>query len=128
MMTPGMPSTQFPELQSTCAALGFPLSDQSIQQFSTFMSALYEWNVHKNLTRIPPEHCEVRHFAESCLVLEFLGAGKVLDIGTGPGFPAWPIACAAHNAEVVAIDSNGKMLEFLASQALPNMTAVIGRV
>lgn len=128
MMTPGMATTQFPELQSTCAALGFPLSEESIHQFSKFMSALYEWNMQKNLTRIPPEQCEVRHFAESCLVLEFFEGGKVLDVGTGPGFPAWPIACAAPATEVVAIDSNGKMLEFLVSQPLPNLTAVLGRV
>ena len=128
MMTPAMPSALFPELQAVCTAQGFPLRDPQLEYFAKFKHALYAWNAHKNLTRIPEEECEVRHFAESCLILEWVGSGRILDIGSGPGLPAWPIARVAEQSSVVAIDSNGKMLEFLRSEPLHNLEAILGRV
>lgn len=52
---------------------------------------------------------------------------SVLDIGTGPGLPAWPLACARPDLQVIALDSNGKMIAFLQSVPLPNLQAVLGR-
>ena len=51
----------------------------------------------------------------------------MLDIGTGPGFPAWPLALARPDLSVVGLDSSGKMLGFLRSQPLPNLTVVQDR-
>ena len=98
-----------------------------LELYKTFLDALYSWNQRKNLTRVPIEQCDIRHFAESLLVAEF-ASGSVLDLGTGPGFPAWPLACALPKVEVVAIDSNGKMLDFLRSMPLPNLQVVQGRI
>ncbi|HLO99735.1 MAG TPA: RsmG family class I SAM-dependent methyltransferase, partial [Fimbriimonas sp.] len=53
--------------------------------------------------------------------------GTLLDIGTGPGFPAWPLACAFPDLQVTAMDSNSKMLEFLRRHPLPNLEIVEGR-
>lgn len=93
------------------------------EQFEAFKAALYEHNQVKNLTRIAPEDCDVKHFADSLLFLDLIPQGsRLLDIGTGAGFPAWPIACARPDIAVTAVDSNGKMLDFLRSQPLPNLT------
>jgi 16S rRNA (guanine527-N7)-methyltransferase len=100
----------------------------SAEQFAAFEAALYEANKVKNLTGVPREECRVRHFEDSLLVAEFIPEGSsVLDIGTGPGFPSWPLACARPDLQVTAIDSNGKMLAFLKSQPLPNLVAVNAR-
>lgn len=112
----------------TCAAIGLPLKRVQIEAFETFEQDLYEVNASVNLTRVPQAECWLRHFVDSLLVAEFLPSGAhVLDIGTGPGFPAWPLACARPDLAVTALDSNGKMLSFLERHPLPNLRIVQGR-
>ena len=78
-----------------------------------------------NLTRIPREEAWLRHFVDSLLFHDLIPEGaRLLDIGTGPGFPAWPIAAARPDLRVTALDSSGKMLGFLRSQPLPNLEVV----
>jgi 16S rRNA (guanine527-N7)-methyltransferase len=108
--------------------MGIELTEVQLSAFETFERALYEANRTKNLTRIPQEECWLRHFVDSLLIAEFLPQGaSVLDIGTGPGFPAWPLACARPDLTVTGLDSNGKMLGFLQTQPLPNLRAVLAR-
>lgn len=81
-----------------------------------------------NLTRVAREEAWLRHFVDSLLFQDLIPQGAaVLDIGTGPGFPAWPIACARPDLTVTALDSSGKMLGFLRSQQLPNLEVVQAR-
>lgn len=81
-----------------------------------------------NLTRVPREEAWLRHFVDSLLFQDLVPPGaELLDIGTGPGFPAWPLACARPDLRVTALDSNGKMLGFLRSQPLPNLTIAQAR-
>ena len=96
--------------------------------FSVFEADLYDRNQVMNLTRVPKEECGVRHFLDSLLLSPLIGDGqRVVDIGTGPGFPAWPLACARPDLSVTAIDSSGKMLGFLARHPLPNLEIVNDR-
>lgn len=112
----------FPELRRVAQSIGLELSENQVSQFLTFREALYAWNMQKNLTRVSFDDCDVRHFAESCLLISVMGtSGTLLDMGSGPGFPAWPIACLCPEIKVTALDSNGKMLEFLRTQPLPNL-------
>ena len=108
--------------------LGIHLSVLQIAAFQRFETALYETNEVMNLTRVPREECWYRHFLDSLIFHDLIPRGaRVLDIGTGPGFPAWPLACARPDLSVTAMDSNGKMLGFLKSQPLSNLTAVNAR-
>ncbi|MFI5387101.1 MAG: 16S rRNA (guanine(527)-N(7))-methyltransferase RsmG [Fimbriimonadales bacterium] len=91
-------------------------------RFDQFETALYEANAVMNLTRVPREECWLRHFVDSLLFQDLIPTGSsVLDIGTGPGFPAWPLACARPDLQVTAIDSSGKMIGFLNKNPLPNL-------
>ena len=100
----------------------------TLERFRAFEDALYAWNEQKNLTRVPREECALRHFADSLLLLEVVpDIAMVADLGTGPGLPAWPIACCRPDSRVTAVDSNGKMLDFLRSQPLPNLSVVQAR-
>lgn len=115
----------FDKLQSAVnqwnARVPFRLNES---QFEAFETALYEANQVMNLTRVAREDCWERHFLDSLAVGLFIPEGaSILDIGTGPGFPAWPLAAARPDLTVTAIDSNGKMLGFLKHQLLPNMQA-----
>jgi len=111
-----------------CRGLGLELSEEQLGQFETFESNLYEANAVMNLTRVARHECWLRHFVDSLLFQDLVPEGaSVLDIGTGPGFPAWPLACARPDLHVTALDSSGKMLGFLQRNPLPNLTAVLAR-
>lgn len=108
--------------------LGLSLSAEQAAAFERFIEALYRANESTNLTRVPRTECRVRHFLDSLLFQSLIPQqARVLDIGSGPGFPAWPLACARPDVFVTALDSNEKMLGFLAAQPLPNLDIVIDR-
>lgn len=95
---------------------------------AAFEEDLYAQNAVMNLTRVPREEAWLRHILDSLLIAEFIPQGSsVLDIGTGPGFPAWPLALARPDLQVTAMDSSGKMLGFLRRHLLPNLSIEQGR-
>ena len=115
-------------LTEYCACVGMPLSAEKVERFEAYLADLYVVNATMNLTRVPREEAELRHLIDSLLVAEFLPAGgEVVDLGTGPGLPAWPLACARPDLKVTAVDSSGKMLDFLRRHPLSNLTVVQGR-
>lgn len=115
-------------LVAECEKLGLSLASEQISLFDEFESALYRANEVMNLTRVPREECWIRHFLDSLLFQDLIPEGAtVLDIGCGPGFPSWPIACARPDLKVTALDSSGKMLGFLKSQPLPNLHIICAR-
>ncbi len=116
------------QFQLDLKALDIELSEHQIDAFEAFESSLYEANTTRNLTRVPQRECATRHFIDSLLLAKVIEpAGRLLDIGSGPGFPAWPLACAFPNLQVTALDSNGKMLAFLRDHPLPNLVVVQNR-
>ncbi len=105
--------------------LGLSLGEEQLDRFEAFEEALYAANEVMNLTRVPREECETRHFLDSILFQDLVKEGAdVLDVGTGPGFPAFPLACARPDLDVMALDSSGKMLGFLAANAPHNLTTL----
>jgi 16S rRNA (guanine527-N7)-methyltransferase len=108
---------------------GLELLEDKVDRLAAFEEELYAANQVMNLTRVPREECWVRHYVDSLLFHDlFPRDSSVLDIGTGPGFPAWPLAWARPDLSITAIDSNRKMLSFLESQHLPNLKVLEGRV
>ncbi len=108
---------------SRCQELGLSLSEGQLDQFEAFEEDLYAANEVTNLTRVPREQCFERHFLDS-LLLHDLIEKSVCDLGTGPGFPAWPLALAKPTLKVTAADSNLKMVTFLRNHPLPNLDVV----
>jgi 16S rRNA (guanine527-N7)-methyltransferase len=86
---------------------------------------MYEWNQKLNLTRVPAEECETKHFIDSVLISPFCPLdARVLDMGTGPGFPAWPLALVRPDLDITALDGSNKLLFFLKDRLLSNMRIV----
>jgi len=111
-----------PQFAKALTELGLDLTPLQSQQFDLFEERLYEANAVMNITRVPREECWLRHFIDSLLIQDLIPWGSsVLDIGTGPGFPAWPLACARPDLQVFAIDSSNKMIGFLNRNPLPNL-------
>ena len=97
-------------------------------QIGQFVDDLYAANADVNLTRVPPELCESRHLIDSALLIPFLPhQALVLDIGCGPGFPAWLLAVLRPDLSVVAMDSAHKMLRFIEQHPLKNLSVRLQR-
>jgi 16S rRNA (guanine527-N7)-methyltransferase len=113
-------------LSTACNELGISLTEEQLAEFEYFEDDLYEANEVMNLTRVPKEDCYIRHYLDSIMVgkiiSELVSGASVLDIGTGPGFPSWPIATAFPDLKVTALDANGKMLGFLDRHRRDNIT------
>jgi 16S rRNA (guanine527-N7)-methyltransferase len=91
------------------------LSEAQMTLLAGHYARMLEWNRHTNLTRITePETAARFHYAESIFGAAFVGeARNLLDIGSGAGFPALPLAVAKPHAQVTALEANQKKSLFL---------------
>lgn len=97
---------------------GISLTDRQMGQFETYFHALISWNKKMNLTGIT-ERCDVywKHFYDSLTPAFFVDLTKcefLLDVGSGAGFPAFPLKIAFPHLQITVIDSLKKRLTFLA--------------
>lgn len=109
-------------------SMGIPGTAAMHERLAEFEEALYTANSVMNLTRVPREEFTLRHVVDCLLLSEFVPTkASVLDIGTGAGFPAWPLALFRPDLAVTALDSSGKATGFLARVPLPNLKVVRDR-
>lgn len=105
-------------LGELCEEEGIQLSEKQLGQFQRYMELLVEWNEKMNLTAITdPEGVTVKHFFDSLLLLkavEVPEGAKLIDVGTGAGFPGIPVAIARPDVQLTLLDSLNKRLVFLA--------------
>ncbi len=129
-----MDETKFcQELQEKTSQMGLTLTQKQLQQFYGYLNLLIEWNQKMNLTAITEtEEVMVKHFIDSLTICPYLENGKkVIDVGTGAGFPGIPYAIFDPTAEVLLADSLQKRTIFLAEVkkelGLENVHIVHGR-
>ena len=93
------------------------MSDEQLGQLSTYYDLLVSVNEKMNLTAITdPKEVAVKHFADSLSVfnyVEFPKGAKVIDVGTGAGFPGLVLKIARPDIELTLLDSLNKRLNFL---------------
>ena len=102
----------FKELEN----IGILLNEQQKNQFSKYADFLIEYNEHTNLTAIKKrEDIYLKHFFDSLLLYKFVKISdeKVLDIGSGAGFPGVPLKIVFPKIKLTLLDSNGKKAKFL---------------
>ena len=97
--------------------LGIELTDKQIGQLDIYCKYLLEYNSHTNLTAIrEEEQVYLKHFYDSLTIIKAIDmtkCHKLLDIGTGAGFPGMIIKIVYPEIEVSLLDSNNKKITFL---------------
>lgn len=124
-------------LRQAVADWSLPIRANAIQAMWQHCELMVAANRRFNLTRIiDPAAAAVLHYADSlavwCWVRQHkVTARQVLDVGTGAGFPAVPLAIVCPQWSLTAIDSTGKKARFVAHSAetlgLSNLQAVHAR-
>lgn len=116
-------------LNEEAKKIGVDLGEYGADRFDTYAERLVRWNEHINLTAITePDEIVIKHFIDSLYIMkfvEFKKGEKLVDIGTGAGFPGLPILIANPELEVNFVDSSNKRIGFL-KDVLSN-TGLFGR-
>jgi 16S rRNA (guanine527-N7)-methyltransferase len=108
-------------LASGASTLGLPLGPDQLQRFKEYGDLLLQWNRRFNLTSIEsPEDVEVKHFLDSLTAVlalrqerGFPDDFRLLDIGSGAGFPGIPLRIALPGLQVALLEATGKKVVFL---------------
>ena len=96
---------------------GMSVSDEQYEKFSIYSDMLVQWNNKCNLTAIlDPEGITIKHFYDS--VFPFMNIdmpqnAKLIDVGTGAGFPSVPLAIMRNDLKLTLLDSLNKRINFL---------------
>lgn len=133
---------QFERLKQYCEENQIPYTQKISECFSVFCDMLLETNKVMNLTAVTePQEVELKHFIDSLAAYgiikehEFIQNQdhriRVMDIGTGAGFPGLPLAFVLPEADFVLADSLNKRIGFIQSVIdrldLSHVTAIQGR-
>ena len=95
--------------------LKIELSEDKIKKFYNYMNLLIEWNQKINLTSITdPREIILKHFIDSLTINKYIKENtKMIDVGTGAGFPGIPLKILRDDIEIILLDSLNKRIKFL---------------
>lgn len=103
------------ELLAGAVAVGSPISDEAATKLLAFVELLLQWNRKVNLTAIRgADEAVEMHLVDSLAAAPVLsGVERVVDLGSGGGFPGIPLAIALPGCEFTLVDAVGKKVGFL---------------
>ncbi len=104
-------------LKDKAALYGVLLDDKALDRFDIYAKLLVEWNEKINLTAITdPEGIVIKHFLDSLTIFSAVNIpekAKIIDVGTGAGFPGIPMLIARPDLDITLMDSTNKRLNVI---------------
>jgi 16S rRNA (guanine527-N7)-methyltransferase len=131
-----MSNYNFDAIIAYCNDKEIELKEEQLSMLSSFYEMLVEKNKVMNLTGITEwDDVVLRHYIDSISISEIMNLkdfrGKVLDLGTGAGFPGIPLKIIFPNLQITLFDSLNKRIRFLQEVidelGLKNIEAIHGR-
>lgn len=102
------------KLKTLAESFGVQLDETALERYDIYARLLAEWNEKINLTAITdPLGITVKHFADSLTVFKYCSLqknAKIIDVGTGAGFPGLALLIARPDIELTLLDSTKKKL------------------
>lgn len=123
-----------PILQAALEAGGFRLPPAAVEALALHAGEMLRWNASIRLTAITdPREVTVKHVLDSLLLLRFGPfSGRILDVGSGAGYPGIPLAVCLPDCRVTLVEAVGKKCAFLSRSAallsLGNVEVIHGRI
>ncbi len=109
------------------------IAAQTQQKLLDYLALMQKWNKVHNLTAVrDADEMVTLHLLDSLVVLPFIDAKHLLDVGSGAGLPGIPLAICLPGLHVTVIDSNSKKVSFMrqakAELGIANLEVLGGRV
>ena len=121
------------ELEIAAKQIEIELTKKQIEKYYNYINLLLEWNEKINLTAIiEPREIILKHFVDSLTIAKYIKDDeKLIDVGTGAGFPGIPLSIIKENTDIVLLDSLNKRINFLEevkeNLKLENIITIHGR-
>lgn len=95
--------------------INIELKEEQYEKLNKFEKTLLVWNEKMNLTSITDDsEVWMKHFIDSCTLNKHMSkASKIIDVGTGAGFPSIPLKVLNEDLNITLLDSLNKRIEFL---------------
>jgi len=105
----------FQALKEKAPIYGLKISNPQLNLFRIYLDELWDWNLRMNLTGLSSrKEMVVELFLDSLIPVPFIPTkGKMLDVGSGAGFPAIPLKIYIPNLKMTLIEANSKKVSFL---------------
>ncbi len=104
-------------LKEKAAEFGVELDEKALERFDIYARLLVDWNEKINLTAITePDEIVIKHFVDSLTLFSAIDipkGAKVIDVGTGAGFPGVAILIARPDLDITLMDSTNKKLNVI---------------
>ena len=109
------------------------ISAETQHKLLGYLALMQKWNKVHNLTAVrDADEMVTLHLLDSLVVLPYVDAKNLLDVGSGAGLPGIPLALCLQDLQVTVIDSNSKKVSFMrqvkAELGITNLEVIGGRV
>ena len=104
-------------LKEKAALYGADLDEKALDRFDIYARLLVDWNEKINLTAITePDEIVIKHFVDSLSIFSAIdvpAGAKIIDVGTGAGFPGVAMLIARPDLDITLMDSTNKKLNVI---------------